>query len=51
MIKAVPLTKISSDIVRSGIISCIEILTQNNFHFRAITLDNHLTNVSCYGKL
>ena len=51
MIKAVPLTKISSDIVCSGIISCIEILTQNNFYLRGITSDNHPTNVSCYGKL
>ena len=51
MIKAVPLTKISSDIVRSGIISCIEILTQNNFYLRANISDNHPTNVSCYGKL
>ena len=47
MIKAVLLTKISSDIIRSGIISGIEILTQSNFHLRAITSDNDPTNVSC----
>ena len=48
MIKAVPLTKISSNIVCSGIISCIEILNQNNIYLRGITSDNHPTNVSCY---
>ena len=50
LINALPLTKISSDIVCSGIFSRIEILTQNNFYLRGITSDKHPTNVGCYGK-
>ena len=48
MVSAMPIVKISGDIVHSTIDKCISLLTKAQFNLRAIIADNPPTNVSAY---
>ena len=51
IVSAIPIVKISGDIVHSSIDKCISLLTKAQFNLRAIIADNHPTNVSAYKQL
>ena len=51
IVSAIPIVKISGDIVHSSIEKCISLLTKAQFNLRAIIADNHPTNVSAYKQL
>ena len=51
IVPAIPIVKISGDIVRSSIVKCISLLTKEQFNLRAIIADNHPTNISAYRQL
>ena len=51
IISAIPIVKISGDIVHSSIDKCISLLTKEQFNPRAIIADNHPTNISAYKRL
>ena len=51
IIKAIPISKLSSKIVSNGILNCLENLTSEKFHLRAVISDNHRTNISSFNYL
>ena len=50
LLKAIPLTKISHQIVQDGILNLISIFS-GHFTIRTVVCDNHSTNVSAYKHL
>ena len=51
IVSAIPLVRISGDIVHSNVEKCISLLTRAHFNLRAIIADNHPTNISAYKQL
>ena len=51
IVSAIPLVRISGDIVHSKVEKCISLLTRAHFNLRAIIADNHPTNISAYKQL
>ena len=51
VIKAIPISKLSSEIVSNGILNCIENLSHAKFYPRAVISDNHRTNISSFNYL
>ena len=51
IVSAIPIVKISGDIVHSSIDKCISLLTKAQFNLRAIIAYNHPTNVSAFKQL
>ena len=41
--KAIPIVKLTSDIVSDGILNCLEVLNESHFSPRAVSYDNHQT--------
>ena len=51
IIKAIPIFTMSSKIVNNGILNCLENLTYEEFHPRAVISDDHRTNISSFNYL
>ena len=51
IIKAIPISKLSSKIVSNGILNCLENLTSEKFHLRVVISDNYRTNISSFNYL
>lgn len=48
---SIPVIRLNSDIVLTGIETCATLLFQHNFSLLAIITDNHASNVSAFNKL
>ena len=51
ILKAIPLVKLTSEIVGDGILNCLEVLNRSNFSSRAVISDNHQTNIATFKRL
>ena len=51
VIKAVPIVKLSSDIIFDWILNCLKVLNDANFQPRCVISDNHHSNISAFNKL
>ena len=50
-IKAIPIVRLTFLDVYNGILNCISVLNDGNFHVRGVIADNHSTNVKAYKVL
>ena len=50
VIKAVPIVKLSSDIILDWILNCLKVLSDANFQPQCIISDNHQSNISAFNK-
>ena len=51
VIKAVPIVKLSSDIIFNWILTCPKVLSDANFQLHCVISDNHQSNISAFNKL
>ena len=51
ILKAIPLVKLTSEIVGDGILNCLEVLNKSNFSSRGVISDNHQTNIATFKRL
>ena len=51
VVKATPVTSINSELLKTEILTCLELLITSAFNVRAIICDNHAANVSTFTKL
>ena len=51
VIKAVPIVKLSSDIIFDWILNCLKVLSDANFQPRCVISGNHQSNISAVNKL
>ena len=51
IIKAIPIVKLSKQIICDVILNCIKILNDANFQLRCVISDNHQSNVSSFNTL
>ena len=51
VLKAIPIVKLSYEIICNGILNCLFLLSQGGFFTRAIISDNHKTNIKVFQTL
>ena len=51
VVKAVPVTFISSELLKDELLNCLELLIAGGFNVRAVIYDNHAANVLAFTKL
>ena len=51
IIKAIPIVKLSKQIICEGILNCMKILNDADFQLRCVISDNHQYNVSSFNTL
>ena len=51
VLKAIPIVKLSYEIICNGILNCLSLLSQGGFFTRAIISDNHKTNIKAFQTL
>ena len=51
VLKAIPIVRLSHELICNSILNCLSVLSQGNFVIRAIIADNHRTNLSAFQHL
>ena len=51
VVKAAPVTFFNSELLKDGLLNCLELLITGGFNVRAVICDNHAANVSTFTKL
>ena len=51
VVKAAPVTYINSELLKDGVLNCLELLITGGFNVRAVIFDNHAANVSVFTKV